>query len=341
MIPEHRPPLPRRRDWRIGCVGSGFVMRDCHLPAYAAAGFRPVAIASRNPDTATAVAAQHAIQVLDVAVPPQAQPEVIRRACEAGRGRLLGILAQKPLAMTVREGRELVECCERAGVVLAVNQNMRFDQSIRAAKGLLDRDDLGEIILATIDMRAVPHWMPWARGLPSLSTFVMSIHHLDTFRYWLGTPDRVLASTRPDPRTTFHHVDGINLVILEYDRGPRAGCWDDVWAGPHRDADGIHWRIEGTLGLARGTIGWPKYPARTPSTLEYRTTGDWHRSDWPQAWFPDAFAGTLAQLLIALENKAEPEISGRDNLATLALCEAVYAAATQHRVTTVAEFLSP
>ena len=66
-------------------------------------------------------------------------------------------------------------------------------------------------MLATIDMRAVPHWMPWAEGGRSLSTFIMSIHHLDTFRYWLGDPDRVLASTRPDPRTKFAHDDGVNL----------------------------------------------------------------------------------------------------------------------------------
>ena len=46
--------------------------------------------------------------------------------------------------------------------------------------------------MATIEMRAIPHWMPWAEGGRSLSTFVMSIHHLDTFRYWLGDP-------RPEP----------------------------------------------------------------------------------------------------------------------------------------------
>ncbi|HEX4606651.1 MAG TPA: hypothetical protein VH092_00440 [Urbifossiella sp.] len=62
-----------------------------------------------------------------------------------------------------------------------MNQNVRFDQSVRAAKAGLARGLVGEPVLATIDMRAVPHWMPWAEGLPSLSTFVMSIHHLDTF----------------------------------------------------------------------------------------------------------------------------------------------------------------
>ena len=60
---------------------------------------------------------------------------------------------------------------------------------------------------------------------------------------------------------------------------------------------------------------------------------------WPEVWFPDAFVGTMAQLLLRLEEGGEPEISGRDNLETIALCEAVYAAARDHRVTTVREFM--
>lgn len=358
---NYLPKLPQRMDWRIGCAGAGFIMRDCHLVAYRNAGFNPMAIASRNQATAREVAARHSIptvqtleellanpevEILDVAVPPDAQPGLIRRAVELGRGRLRGILAQKPLALTVADARDLARRCQDAGIVLAVNQNMRFDQSIRAARDVLERGWLGEIVLATIDMRAIPHWMPWAEQLPSLSTFVMSIHHLDTFRYWFGTPRRVLASTRPDPRTRFPHRDGINLYILEYDSGLRASSWDDVWAGPSQGnaADiGIHWRIEGTEGLMKGTIGWPRYPARQPSTLELRSVrlnpGEIFRPQWNEVWFPDAFVGTMAQLLVAIENGTEPEIGGWDNIETIALCTAVYSSATEHRVTTVAEFL--
>jgi predicted dehydrogenase len=349
------PRLPKRLDWRIGVAGAGFIVRDCHLVAYRNAGFNPVAIASRKRETAQAVADLHhiprvhdsiddlladsSIEILDVAVPPDAQPELIRKATALGKGRIRGILAQKPLALSSAVAQELVECCEKAGIVLAVNQNMRFDQSVRAAKRVLSSGLVGEPVLATIDMRAVPHWMPWAEGLPSLSTFVMSIHHLDTFRYWLGTPDRVLASTRPDPRTKFNHVDGINLYILEYDSGARASSWDDVWSGPCKEGaagdGGIRWRIEGTEGLMTGTIGWPKYPAREPSTIAISTKrepGMWFHPKWDAVWFPDAFVGTMAQLLVAVEDGTEPEIGGRDNIQTVALCEAVFTAATEHRV---------
>ncbi|MBA2226868.1 MAG: Gfo/Idh/MocA family oxidoreductase [Thermogemmata sp.] len=362
---RYLPELPRRSDWRIGCIGAGFIMRDCHLVAYQQAGWQPLAIASRRTESAAAVAQRFGIptvheqisdllhdprlEVLDIAVPPDVQPEIIRQAVEAGRGRLRGILAQKPLALSLADAQDLVQRCAAAGITLAVNQNMRFDQSVRAAKDLIARGWLGEIVLATIDMRAVPHWMPWAQHLPSLTTFVMSIHHLDTFRYWLGTPDRVLASTRPDPRTRFPHRDGINLYILEYDAGPRAAAWDDVWAGPGR-AEGaapdhaIRWRIEGTDGVAQGTIGWPKYPAHEPSTLEFctRRQGNyWFRPRWEQAWFPEAFIGTMAQLLVALEQGTEPEISGRDNLETIALCTAVYRSSTEHRAVALREILTP
>jgi predicted dehydrogenase len=359
---NHRPRLPRRKDFRIGCLGAGFIMADCHLVAYRQAGFNPIAIASRNPERARQVAARHGlakihasyeevladpeVEVVDIAVPPDAQPALILAACRH-KGHIRGILAQKPLALSVRAARECVEACAAAGIVLAVNHNMRYDQSVRAMKDLLNRGWLGEPVLGTIDMRAIPHWMPWSEGLPSLSTFIMSIHHLDTFRYWFGTPDRVLASTRPDPRTKFAHADGINLYILEYDRGVRACSWDDVWTGPSKEGAasdiGIRWRVEGTQGLARGTIGWPSYPARTPSTLDYSTLRQpdtWISPRWSEVWFPDAFEGTMAQLLCAVEDGTEPEVSGRDNLQTIALCEAVFAAATEHRVTTVKEFLS-
>ncbi|MGH7225784.1 MAG: gfo/Idh/MocA family oxidoreductase, partial [Gemmataceae bacterium] len=84
------------------------------------------------------------------------------------------------------------------------------------------------------------------------------------------------------------------------------------------------------------------YPQRTPSTLDFATCRHgnvWQQPRWSEVWFPDAFVGTMAQLLCALEDGTEAEISGRDNLETIALCQAVYVAAREHRVTTVAEFL--
>jgi hypothetical protein len=331
-------------------------MDECHLVAYRAAGFRPVAIASRSREHAEAVARRHSIptihadyrslladprvEVVDIAVPPDVQFEVVREAVRHS-DHLKGILAQKPLGINYEQAKQIVDMCDQARIKLAVNQNMRYDQSIRALKSLLGRGELGIPVLATIEMRAIPHWMPWQQRQGWLTLRIMSVHHLDAFRYLFGDPARVFASVRPDPRTAklFEHEDGICLYILEYENGLRAAAWDDVWAGPSREGSaadiGIRWRVEGTEGMARGTIGWPDYPKRTPSTLEWTTTraeGQWYRPTWSEAWFPDAFAGPMAQLLCALEEGTEPEISGRDNLRTMALVDACYASARDHKV---------
>jgi predicted dehydrogenase len=361
---DYLPVMPDDKSPGIGCVGSGFIMADCHLVAYRQAGFRPVAITSRNRDHAQTVAARHAIprvhdsvaalaadpdmQVVDIAVPPDVQRDVVREVLDHGP-QIRGILAQKPLGMDYQHAADIVRMCRDAGVMLAVNQNMRYDQSVRAAKSLLARNALGELVLATIDMRAIPHWMPWQQRLGWVTLRIMSIHHLDTFRFWLGDPERVFASVRPDPRTAakFAHEDGICLYILEFANGARASSWDDVWAGPAKEGAGedigIRWRIEGTEGLARGTIGWPKYPTPTPSTLDYTTLrdgGTWHEPRWPEVWFPDAFAGPMAELLCSLETGVPPNLSGDDNLKTMALVEACYRSAREHRAIELAEVIA-
>ena len=45
----------------------------------------------------------------------------------------------------------------------------------------------------------------------------------------------------------------------------------------------------------------------------------------------------MAQLLVALEEDAEPEISGRDNLKTMALVDACYLSAKEHRAVELRE----
>jgi len=239
--------------------------------------------------------------------------------------------------MNYAEAEEVVSACEAAGITLAVNQNMRYDHSVRAAKTLLENGTIGEPVFATVEMRGIPHWMDWHKDLGWLTLRIMSIHHLDTFRYWFGDPEGIYCSVRPDPRTNFPHSDGICTYILEYRNGLRCVGIDDTWTGPAKEGCPgeiyLKWRIEGLNGLAIGDIGWCKDPYTTPSTIRYAAKGQeqFQCPVWPESWFPDAFIGTMAQLLIALENGTEPAISGLDNLKTMALVEAAYLSAAQFR----------
>lgn len=354
-----RFPSPARKDWRIGCIGSGFIMADCHLVSYRNAGFHPVAIASRTPAHAQAVADRHGIptvyptwqelleddslEILDVAYPPDQQLEIVRQAVK--HPSLKGILCQKPLEMSLERAREIARLGEESGKAIAVNSNMRCDQSMRALKYLLDTGELGDPVLATIEMRAIPHWQEFLKSFNKLEIFGMGIHHVDIFRFLFGDPAEITCVCRTDPRSKFPHTDGITQFTYKYDNGMMATSLDDVWAWPEEPCQKdiyIRWRVEGTRGMAQGTIGWPMYPERCPSTLRFTSQNyphQWLEPKWDTVWFPDAFEGTMAQLLCAVENGTQPEISARDNVTTIACVEACYKSIAEKRTVALRELL--
>jgi predicted dehydrogenase len=349
---EYLPQLGSKTDYGIGAIGAGFIMRDVHLAAYREASFNVVALASRTPEHARQAADQNGVDkvydnwrellvgrkrdVYDLYRRVGQQLEIVREAVRYS-DRIKGILAQKPLAATLADCLEIVRLCDEAGVALAVNQNMRYDQSMRALKTLLRRGYMGEPVVAQITMHARPHWQSFLQGYQRLAILNMSIHHLDVFRFLFGEPGRVMASVRADPRTDFAHTDGMAFYMLEFPSQLRAIAIDNCFSWADQ---GIEWRVEGTEGIAKGTIGWPDYPNGSPSTIDFMTQrqpGYWFQPRWSERWFPHAFIGTMGQLMRAVEQGAEPEISGHDNLKTMALIEATYRSAGEGRAVTLEE----
>lgn len=358
LLQATKPELPKRKDWRIGCIGAGFIVNDCHLVAYHNMGFTPLAIASRTKAHAQQVADNHGIhtvyaswrelledtslEVLDIAFPPDQQLEIVREACK--KPNIRGILCQKPIAMTIEEAKEISRCGQECGKKIAVNSNMRFDQSMRALKYLLDTKELGEPVLATIEMRAIPHWQTFLKCYDKLELFSMGIHHIDIFRYLFGDPEEITCVCRTDPRTKFAHTDGITQYTFHYADGMMATSLDDVWSWPGDPCQEdiyIKWRVEGTEGMADGSIGWPKYPEPLPSKLRFTSVRHpgWVEPHWDTVWFPNAFEGTMAGLLLAVEKDMEPCISVLDNVRTIACVEACYKSIREKRTIALNEVL--
>ena len=50
------PKLPNNKSYRIGIIGAGFIVQNCHLVAYRKAGFNPVAIFSLDKEQCDEVA---------------------------------------------------------------------------------------------------------------------------------------------------------------------------------------------------------------------------------------------------------------------------------------------
>jgi predicted dehydrogenase len=335
--------LPRRVDRGIGIVGAGAVVGAGHLPAYRRAGFNVVAIADIDLGAAQRVASEWGIprayasadelledrevEVVDIAVTPSAQPQVAAAVIASGRD----VLCQKPLAPDVETAKTLVQDAERAGLRLAVNQQMRWEPTIRATKLLLEDGRFGEPAGALYDIDIGTPWdnWPWLAALAQLEYRYHSIHYLDSARYLFGEPVAVVASIARFPGQT-SVGETRTFTILEY--SPTLAVAVLVNHNNWSRATRALVRCEGTDGRSEGRLGlFEDYPVGGPHSISFvsREHGEaWSRT-FEQRWFPDAFTGPMAELLCAIEEDREPLTSGRDNLRTLALVEAAYLAAAE------------
>ena len=232
--------------------------------------------------------------------------------------------------------------------MLSVNQNMRFDQSMRVLKQLLDRGELGEPVIATIEMRAIPHWQDFLADYDRLTLLNMSIHHLDVLRFLFGDPTEIFTAARPDPRTTFAHTRRHHRLDAAASRPALlAVSLEDVWSGPREEGFEsdiyIKWRVEGTDGRgARARSAGPTIRAAahrrcaTPRRRPPAANGS--TPSWDTMWFPHAFMGVMEQLQDARERRARRRRSAvADNVKTMALVEAGYRSMTEGRSVKLSE----
>ncbi|MEY7851775.1 Gfo/Idh/MocA family protein [Natrarchaeobius sp. A-rgal3] len=318
----------------IGIVGCGEIVESAHLPAYDAAGFSVAGVTDENAERATEVADRFDVvaypdletmvadvDVVDVAVPPRFQPEIVDTVVDAG----CHLLCQKPLADDFEAAERICERVADADVVAAVNQQMRWEKSIRAVSDLLEEGALGTPLRATIEVNIETDWSNWGWMLesPRLEVMFHSIHYLDAMRSLFGDPVGV-SSTMAKVPSQPAEGETRTLHVLEYPDQLRATI--DVnhnnWADPY-----ARFRFEGTEGLVRGTIGlFDHYPESGPDTFEFLAAGDseGERYEISDAWFPDAFVGTMGSLLEAIETGETPPTHVQDNLETLRLANATY-----------------
>lgn len=332
--------IPERHRRPIAIVGAGAIVDIAHLPAYRAAGLEIVGLHDLDGDRAAEVAARHGVprvygsldelladervHVVDVAIAPQAQPGVARRVLAAGRH----VLCQKPLAMDVASAEELVAAARDRGLQLAVNQQLRFDEGVAAARAMLAAGWVGDPVQVTFDVHIDTDFSAWGWLMTSERLEIMfhSLHYVDAIRSFVGTPERVFCSGARWPgQVAVGETRTISTLVYPGDL--RA-----LVAVHHHNRTGdpvARFRIDGTEGSMRGTLGLLyDYPHGRPDTLEVRSqavpTDGWLPYPVTTRWIPDAFAGPMGGLLAAIAEGGTPPTSGADNLDTLRLVHALY-----------------
>ena len=335
-VPEdHRRP--------IAIVGAGAIVDVAHLPAYRAAGLEICGLTDLDGARAQAVATRHGVprvyadldelladdrvQVVDIAVVPWAQPDVLRAVVGAGKH----ALAQKPFAPDLATGRTLLAAADEAGVRVAVNQQLRYDEGMAAARAMVDAGWIGTPTTLTFTVDISTDWSawPWLVESERLEIWYHSIHYLDSVRSFFGDPDRVFCALGRRPGQVARG-ETRTMSTLVYDDGRRA-----LLHVNHENQGGdrrAEFRIDGTDGAVRGTLGLLyDYPHGRPDTLEVFSrsipTDGWLPYPVTGRWIPGAFAGPMADLLRAVATGKPAPTSAADNLGTLALVEALYRSA--------------
>jgi predicted dehydrogenase len=329
--PEHRLP--------VAVVGAGSIVDVAHLPAYARAGLDVRGIFDLDQDKAQEVAKRHAVPrvyrsleelladdvaVVDIAVSPTAQPAIALQALDAGKH----LLCQKPFALEMADAEAVVARAEERGLVVVVNQQMRYEEGIAAARAMVREGWVGDPVsmTVTVDIATDFSGWGWLYASPRLDFWYHSIHYLDSVRSVMGDPTRVYAiggmtpgqgpagETRTTSTLTFEGGRHAAVLVNHENRGG-----DTV----------ATFRIDGSEGSVRGTIGLlHDYPHGRPDTVEVSSrvlpTDGWLPYPVTSRWLPDAVAGPMKALLAQVATGVEAASSGRDNLGTLRLVHALY-----------------
>ena len=159
------------------------------------------------------------VDALDITTTPALHAPIGIAALEAG----MHIQVEKPITLTIAEGRELVEVATRTGRVLSVAENYRRDPINRLAKALIDAGAIGRPSLAIQSSSGSGEAViitPWRHLKRSCGiTIDMGVHYTDILEYLLGPIERVTGmgevvdAERRDEGGAMHPADAEDLMV--------------------------------------------------------------------------------------------------------------------------------
>jgi predicted dehydrogenase len=352
---------------RVGVIGAGAIAMYGHIPGIKR---HPqgsvVAVCDTNKERAEALATSQSvakvytdwrelvkdpeIDAVTIALPNALHAEVAIAALKAGKH----VLSEKPLAMTVAQGEEMVATAEKEGRVLAVNMTNRPRGEFQYMKAKIAEGRIGKVSYATgrmIRRAGIPGFGSWftrkelAGGGALLD---IGVHMLDAVLYMLGNPK--ISALRGEVQAV-HGPQRRGLGGWGIDR-VMDGTFDvDDLASLHlRLADGglvtieVTWAIYGQneerVQITGDQGGFDFFPQLYGTDKPLRYYSDDNGS--PIETIPTLptvqdGAGNVGykRFIDAIQGKGTVVASGAEGLAILRLLEATYRSAAEKREITL------
>ncbi|MEX2541217.1 MAG: Gfo/Idh/MocA family oxidoreductase [Trueperaceae bacterium] len=245
---------------RVGIVGAGS-MGEAHAAGWRATDARLVGFVSQGHASAERLAERHGarayrtldellsdVDVVDLCVPSDLHHPMTLEAAAAG----VHVVCEKPIALGLVQGREMIEACQRAGVRLFVAMVVRFFPQYRSAAQLIADGAIGDLGVLRLKRVSYPprageqSWFDDAQRSGGMIVDLM-IHDFDYAASLAGEVTRVHTRTAVRPEG---ELADYALVTLRFASGAMA-LLEGGWVYP----PGL-FRVGFDLAGTEGVIEW-------------------------------------------------------------------------------------
>jgi predicted dehydrogenase len=164
------------------------------------------------------------------------------------------VFVEKPIAVNVNEGVQMVELAERKQLILQVGHNTRKMKAFRKAKELLLDNSIGKIVSVEANVSypgglgVYPEWKADEKLCPLLPMMQLGIHFIDTLHYLIGE----VKSVGCIARNAFMDKGNVDsaVAVIEFSNGV-IGTLHSHYIIP----DVYEVKIMGTDGIIRCSLG--------------------------------------------------------------------------------------
>ena len=262
-------------------------------------------------DLATALETS-ASQAVIVATPPDCHAT----SCQASLDRKLAVLVEKPFTIQLSEAAPLVAQAGANNTPLLVAQNHRYLRSFRTVKRLINEGLLGRVGMVVCHYYRPCHSMAESLAkLPNSVLWGMGVHHLDALHYVLGS------------KVTSVNAETFNLP---WGRLPRGASLQVMlaMANDTRVSYSATYESTGHTLFEGGQEFYARFIGERGTLHVFqRWLIFWETGKLPRLILRGPRKKTEEQVLLdqlerALIHGEQPEVSGSDNLQTVAILEA-------------------
>ena len=253
-----------------------------------------------------------------LATPHSTHGTLIEQTAAAGKH----VFVEKPMTLTVAEGKRAVRAAADAGVILQVGHNRRRQPAIRRLRGFVEEQRLGTLHHAEANLSYPKGLNPrtgW-RGDPAESPaggmVGLGVHMVDNLIYLLGRVKRLSAFSKQILQIS--RLDDATTIMVEFESGP-LGFVGTSMVIPD---------VAMTALFGTEMAAW----SEGDGTRSYvQRSGDSDRTEQPVETL-DTIRDELEEFARCIRNGERPEVGGEEALEVIVVLEGMLESVRDARV---------